>query len=256
MLDFARQLGKTPTVDLLAKAGAKPGRAAPPPAVKPKPAASVRAAIERSLPLLQRADVTFLRKAGCVSCHTNSLTALTVAAARKAGVPVHERAARNQRKEIGAYIEAWRERALQGIGIPGDSNTINYLLAGLAAEEYPPDPATDALARYLKNDQMPDGRWRPTANRPPLESSEIEMTAVAMRALQAYAPKAQRSVYDKAVWRAADWLRAARPKTTADRAFQLLGLGWAGYDKNALQKPAGALLAEQRADGGWGSCRP
>jgi hypothetical protein len=88
-------------------------------------------------------------------------------------------------------------------------------------------------------------------NRPPLESSEIEITAVAMRALQAYAPKARRSEYEKAVWRAADWLRTARPRTTTDRAFQLLGLGWAGDNKDTLQKAARELLAEQRADGGW-----
>jgi ankyrin repeat protein len=252
VLDFARQLGKTPVVALLVKVGAKAGRGGGPPDVEPKPAASARAAVERALPLLQRTDVTFLRKAGCVSCHHNSLTALTVAAARKVGIPVDERAARNQRKDIGAYLEVWQERALQGQGIPGDSNTVNYLLTGLAAEEYPPDLATDALARYLKNDQFPDGRWRLTANRPPAESSEIEVTAVALRALQSYALKAQRSEYEKAVWRAADWLRTARPRTTTDRAFQLLGLGWAGDNKEALQKAARALLAEQRADGGWG----
>lgn len=118
-LDFARQAGRTPVVDLLVKSGAKPGREVVLPNIKPKPAASVRAAVERSLPLLQRADVTFLRKSGCVSCHHNSLTAMTVSTARKAGIPVDEKAARSQRKEIGGYIEVWRERALQGMGIPG-----------------------------------------------------------------------------------------------------------------------------------------
>ena len=34
--------------------------------------ASVREALEKSIPLLQRADVTFLRKAACVSCHLNN----------------------------------------------------------------------------------------------------------------------------------------------------------------------------------------
>ncbi|MFO0810341.1 MAG: ankyrin repeat domain-containing protein [Gemmataceae bacterium] len=251
-LDFARQHGTTPVVDLLVKAGAKAGRGSGPPEVKPKPAASPRAAVERALPLLQRADVTFFRKAGCVSCHHNALTAMTVSAARKAGIPVDERAARNQRRDIGAYAEVWRERALQGSGIPGDSDTVGYILAGLAAEEYPPDPATDALARYLKNDQLPDGRSRINANRPPLESSEIELTALAVRALRSYAPQAQRHEYEKAVWRAADWLRTARPRTTTDRAFQLLGLIWAGDDKDALQKAARELLAEQRDNGGWG----
>ena len=45
--------------------------------------------------------------------------------------------------------------------------------------------ATDAMARHLKDDQMPDGRWRLIANRPPLESSEIEATALASGASSA-----------------------------------------------------------------------
>jgi ankyrin repeat protein len=251
-LDFARLPGRTPVVDLLVKSGAKPGREMVLPNLQPKPAASVRAAVERSLPLLQRADVTFLRKSGCVSCHNNSLTAMTVASAREAGIPVDEGTARSQRKEIGAYLEIWRERALQGMGVPGDSSTVNYLLAGLAAEGYPADPATDAMARYLKNDQMPDGRWRLIANRPPLGSNEFEVAAVAMRGLQFYAPKAMRADYDKAVWRTADWLRTAEPGTTSERAFQLLGLAWAGDSKDSLKKLATELLAGQREDGGWG----
>ncbi len=251
-LDFARLAGRTPVVDLLVKSGAKPGRESAFPELKPKPAASVRAAVERSLPLLQRADVTFLQKSGCVSCHNNSLTAMTVASARTAGIPVDERAARSQRKEVGAYLEVWRERVLQGMGVPGDSSTINYLLAGLAAEGFRADPATDAMARYLKNDQMPDGRWRLIATRPPLGSNEFEVAAVALRGLQFYAPKAMRADFEKAVWRTADWLRTAEPRTTADRGFQLLGLAWAGESKDALKKLATGLMTEQREDGGWG----
>lgn len=167
-LDYAAQQGKTAVVDLLVSAGAKRGRETATADKLPAPAKTVRAAVERSLPLLQRADVTFMKKSGCVSCHHNSLTAMTISAARKAGFAVDEKIARAQREEAGAHIEAWRERALQGMGIPGDSNTVNYLLAGLAAEEFPADIATDALARYLKNDQLPAGRWRLIANRPPL----------------------------------------------------------------------------------------
>src|SRR5207302_1423920 len=105
--------GSTTLVDLLLKAGAKEGAAATNPVRGPKPAGSARAAFERSIPLLQRTDAMFMQKAGCVSCHHNALTAMTVAAARKNGLPVDEQIARNQVKAIGSYIETWRERALQ-----------------------------------------------------------------------------------------------------------------------------------------------
>jgi ankyrin repeat protein len=250
-LDFARQTGRASVVELLEKAGAKTGRDDVLPVLRPKPAMSTKLAVERSLPLLQHADVTFLRKSGCVSCHNNSLASMTVSLARKAGFSVDEQVARTQRDEVGAFIEMWRERSLQGMGVPGDSNTVNYLLAGLAAENYPPDLATDALARYLKNDQMPDGRWRMVANRPPLESSEFEVTAISLRALQAYMPKARKADYEKSLWRAADWLRSSKPKSTTDRVGQILGLAWAGEPKDSLRKFTGELLAQQRPDGGW-----
>ncbi len=159
-LDFASRRGRTPIVDLLVKAGANPGNASPVRVSPPKPVGSVRAALSRTIPLLQRSDIGFMQKTGCVSCHNNTLTMMTIAAARSAGVPIDHQAARTQLASIASYIDVWRERALQGLGIPGDVDTVSYVLIGMAAEKHPPDPATDALARYLKSRQSPDGQWR------------------------------------------------------------------------------------------------
>jgi hypothetical protein len=54
------------------------------------------------------------------------------------------------------------------------------------------------------------------------------------------------------VERAREWLAAAKPQTTEDRAMQLLGLSWADARAEVLRKVAQGLLAEQRPDGGWG----
>jgi ankyrin repeat protein len=253
-LDFAKMRGSTPVVDLLVKAGAKAGTATTYSPPDPKPAVSIRAALQRSIPLLQKADLIFMQKAGCVSCHNNTMTAMTVSLARKSGISVDEQIARGQVKKIAAYIETWRERTLQGSGIPGESGPISAILLGLAAENYPPDAATDAMARFVASQQWPDGRWRPFGHRPPLESSDIPITARALRALQVYGPKAQRTKYDLPVHRAADWLMKAQPQTTDEYASQLLGLGWAGAKANhqVIKKGVRELVAQQRADGGWG----
>lgn len=177
---------------------------------------------------------------------------MTIVKARKHGIEVDDQIAQSQLKNVASYIENWRERALQGLGIPGESNSINYTLLGLAAENYPPDLATDAMARFLKGQQSTDGSWRRVAHRPPLGSSEIQTTATSMRALQAYGFKAQRPEYEKAVQKAAEWLKQTAPQTTQDRTFQLLGLAWAGGNKEAIEKAAQQLLAKQRPDGGWG----
>jgi len=236
-LSFAKLRGRTPIVDLLVKAGATdvPGPAGP--SAKPAPAGSIRAAIERTVPLLQKIDGVFLKKSGCVSCHNNTLTAMTVAAARGKGIPVDEQMARQNLKTIANFIEGWRDRG--------------YILLGLSAERHPADAATDAMAYFLKRTQSPTGQWRIFAHRPPLESNDIQVTAASMRALQLYGPKVARADYDNGVRLAADWLAKAAPRTTEERAFQLLGLGWSGAGKDAIQKAGRALAAEQRPDGGW-----
>jgi squalene cyclase len=81
------------------------------------------------------------------------------------------------------------------------------------------------------------------------------VTAASLRALRAYAPKSQRREYEKAVQLAAGWLANGQPRTTEDRAFQLLGLAWAGADKAIIARLARELAAEQRSDGGWAQLR-
>jgi ankyrin repeat protein len=251
-LDLAKQRGNTPVVDLLVKAGGKESLM-PTPSKTPMPAANPRAAIQRALPLLQRSDATFMSKSGCVSCHNNTLGAMRVAAARKRGISVDETTAQKQLKLIATTVEGWRERLLQGIGIPGDSDTVSYILLGMHAENYPADATTDAMARFLKEQQWPSGQWKILAHRPPIESNDIEVTAASMRAIQLYAPTAQRAEYDRAIRRAIQWLSKAEASSTEGRAFQLLGLRWGGVNANdaVVKKGVRDLIAQQRADGGW-----
>jgi ankyrin repeat protein len=250
-LDLALRQGHSSVIELLRNFGATESEAPQRTRPEPFPAPSARAAVIRSIPLLQRSDVTFIKKSGCVSCHNNNLTALTLVAARSKGIAVDERVARSQVKSIASYIEANRERYLQGVPIAGGPETAAYILVGLAAEGHPPDLATDAMARWLKTQQQPNGGWSVFKGRPPLESSDFQVTAMALRALRVYAPKPHREQYTKATQFATQWLMSSEAKTTEDRAFQLLGLAWAGVKGDAIRKAAAPLLAEQRANGGW-----
>ena len=250
-LTYAKRYGNTEIVQLLEKAGAVEGNAMPAPDIKFMPAGSARAAVERSLPLLQKSDVTFLQKSACVSCHNNSLTAMTVSVARGSGIPVDETIAKKQTQAVGAYLDTWRDRVLQGIGIPGDNDTTSYILLGLAAEKFPANAATDAMVRFLRYQQSPDGFWLPLAHRPPLEGSIITATALTMRAIKEYAPAHDRAAYMSLVARGAAWIAKAEPRTTEDFAFKVLGLHWGDGSRDEVQKVADALIAQQRPDGGW-----
>lgn len=250
-VSIARQRGRTPIVEMLLRAGASDSAAAPPVAPAFSPAASPRAAIARSLPLLQRADEAFLRKTGCVSCHNNSLTAMTVALARQRRIPFDETLARNQLRKTASYLDDWRERTLQNHGIPGDTDSVGYVLMGLAAERHAPDAATDAMARFVRVQQAANGSWQLLAHRPPIESSDVEVTVSAIRSLQVYAPAWERAASQAAIRRAAAWLKRATLRSNEDHAFRLLGLAWTKSGKRAITAAAGALIARQRDDGGW-----
>lgn len=213
--------------------------------------AAVRAAVERSLPLLQRIGQPFIQKTGCVSCHHNSVVASTLALARRHGYRFDEAAFETERTRIATYLESHRERTLQNIAIAGSQDTISYLLVGLAATGHPADRATDAQALWLLRKQAADGRWPLATLRPPIESSDIEVTAMSMRALQLYAPTARRVNAIKAVERARDWLASATGANTEDRAFRVLGLSWAGAARELVSAAARDLLGSQRSDGGW-----
>jgi hypothetical protein len=176
---------------------------------------------------------------------------MTVTAARNLGLKVNEDIAGKHKTTVGTFIDSWRDRLLQGFGIPGDNDTISHLLLGLSAAGYSADAATDAMAMFLIRQQFADGHFRILVHRPPIESSDIEVTAATMRALQLYAPKADRQRYTDAIARAAKWLEQAVPTTTEDRAFQLLGLSWAGAPRTTIDAAARSLTAEQRPDGGW-----
>ncbi len=256
LLDHGADKGTAPSAGTAGVAAAqrvsvREDTAPAPPLKRPAAPRSVRDAVSVSLPLLQRADEVFLKTAGCVSCHNNSLFQMTAAVVRSKGFRIDEAIVRAQMTRTRAYLESWRERELQDIAIPGRIDTTTYILAGLAAARYPSDPATDALARYVKRRQLAEGGWRVAADRPPIESSDIAVTALALRSLQAYAPAPQKAEYARAIERGAAWLAQARPTSTEDHAFLLLGLRWTGQSDAAMQKAARALVALQGSDGGW-----
>lgn len=250
-LSVARLRGNTPIVDALVKAGARAPETDPAPSRPLAAKTSARAAIELALPLLQQNDVTFLKKTGCVSCHNNTYTAMAVSLARSHDIRVDEEIAQSQLDAIGSYLDGWRERALQGVGIPGEQDTFSAILLGLSAEGFAQNETTDAIARFIRGRQMADGHWTIVAHRPPIESNDIQVTANSLRALQVYGPRARRADYDAAIAKAATWLQRAQPRVNEEYAYQLLGLAWSRATKPTIQKVAKALIAQQRQDGGW-----
>ncbi len=255
-LDIAKFHGDTPVVELLAKSGATSAA----PAVSMQPASlrtgnTLQAAIPASLAQLQRADSSFVPKAGCFSCHNQSLTAMAVATARKNGFRVDEKTAAQQVHISLAMATGGRDLLHQGTlvtGINANPAIIGYVLLGLDAEGYKPDLTTDTVAMYIQSHQLLDGHWAagPDA-RPPL-CADMAQTVIAMRAIQLYTPQVDKAAFAKSIHLAATWIGEFRPRTNYDLAWRLQGLVWGAKSKEAILKARRDLLAAQRSDGGWG----
>jgi hypothetical protein len=233
-MTWAARRGSTRIVAVLEKAGATDTK-------------GVREAAQQAISVLQKTSPQFIRVSGCVSCHNQSLPQMAVAAARARGIPVDEQSARMATEaSIAVFQPLMGEVEKSSDRIPDPSVSVSYILLGLAADNYPADKNTEAMARLVSHWQMEDGGFRVLALRPPIESSHFTATALSLRALQLYG-----SGSEEQVQRARGWLLRSTPETTEDRAMQLLGLAWADTEPSEISERAQRLLAEQQPDGGW-----
>lgn len=224
----------TPAVRALRKAGASN-------------ASSAHRAAANAIALLQKSGPNFIKVSGCTSCHHQSLPQMANGFARPRGIPIDEPAAQLQVKAVIGFFSPLRQEMLAGTArLPDVPTSVGYTLLGLAAESYPPDETTRAMAHLISLEQRPDGSFPTLPVRPPMESSAFTAAALALRAIQLYGDSPQEKVQ-----RAAQWLEKAQPQCTEDHAMQLLGLRWASADVKLLRRLARPLLASQHSDGGW-----
>jgi ankyrin repeat protein len=246
---LAARMGSPSTLQLLAKAGANPGREE-----WPKPAAGspdARTAVKKILPLIEMSGETVFKSRGCVSCHNNSLPAMAVALARKKGFAVNEEQAK---KELGFAVatdKPYFETMRLGSTIGGAATTIGYTLMGMAAAGYAADAETDSHVHYLLMNQFPDGSWRLTSYRPPAEYSPFTTTAVVLRAMRLYPIPGRREDFKVRFGSAKKWLLSTKAVSEEERSMQLLGLADAGATVSERAQFVKALKSSQNADGSW-----
>jgi ankyrin repeat protein len=220
-------------------------------AMKKAPIPPAREAVQKAIRLLQPAGKAFTDKNPCTSCHHQSLLQVAIASVRGKGIEIDE-ALRAQQQKVA--LERWAvfEEGLlyNGTVMGGFVANTTYGLLGLHASGHAPDTLTDAVAHALGARQANDGSFDIRDTRPPLGIGPIHWTALALRALQLYAPQGGvRADYEKRIERAGKYLAAAKPDSTQDLVFQILGLHWAGIDTSRQTRE---LLKLQRPGGGWG----
>lgn len=266
-LMLARRRGNREVIEALQAAGATretPDRLRDPgPARRPAPEsvedALLRDVVSEAVAPLQATSLaskrSFLNHASrqdCTSCHQQHLPLAAISLARRFQARVD---AADEQALVALVREGELkdpELDLQPLFHPDPVMTKGYELLAYALADLPADANSEAWVHHLAAIQGPDGQWHNNLPRPPIQTGDIGATALAIHALQRYPLPGRAAEMSERVARARKWLRRATADDTDSRAYQLLGLAWAGEPPARLRPFAEALLARQRTDGGWG----
>ena len=218
----------------------------------------LRSAMTRAVAPLQvtaieskQAFVSHASRQDCVSCHQQHLPLAAISLARKQNVAVdHDAEKQLIELELKGDLKQL-EPDWQALFHPDPAYGKGYLLLGFAAADLPASEYTDAWVHHLAVIQEADGHWCGNMPRPPIEAGDVPATALVINALQKYPLPGRKAELAARVDRARKWLLNAKADSTDAKIYQILGLKWAGESPRHIQSLAKALLAEQRADGGW-----
>ena len=246
-LDWAKKFGDSRILGMLG------GRMSEnKPEIRPV-AASVkdaRAAIERTMPLLTSSSKEYFKMSGCSGCHHQHVIGMAVPAAARKGIPVDQSFGETQMQIMKSEVMGTREALLQDIFISVDG--LAFTMLGMGEQNYPPDELTDAMVSAISARQNEDGSWlHIPLVRPPLEDSQFVLSALSIRTLQRYSIPARKKELDARIAKARTWLAANKPHAPYERAFQVMGLEWAGADRGVAERAVTELRRLQRPDGGW-----
>ena len=208
-----------------------------------------RAAITRSIQLLDRTSDQFFHKSGCFACHEQPAAEFATAAARAKGIPVDEKASYERIRQITSTINPV---ALEGAAALGGADNNLYAVEALLRAGYPSNRVTDFLAANLAESQGGDGGWHlPGYSRSPMQDSDFSRTVMAIRALKTYGTPGRISEMKERIARGKQWLMHAEPVILEDMDMRLVGVAAAGGSAAELHKLAEPILAQRRSDGGW-----
>jgi dipeptidyl aminopeptidase/acylaminoacyl peptidase len=210
---------------------------------------SLRAAVAKSLPLLEHSSILAIReRSNCFTCHHSGLPVMTFLAARDKGFAIDEGNLATQLRFTAETLAKGRSNYLEGRGQGGAAFMAGSALWTLKQGGWEGDENTAAVVEYLLDHQAELHHWAPPSIRPPSEESPFSATYFALEGIRHYATVDQQARMAARVGSALVWLQKTPPRNTEDRVFRIHALRAADADtKQAIAD----LLATQRDDGGW-----
>ncbi len=221
------------------------------PVATPAPEA-IRAAVAKSLPLLEASARTSMEKRKqCFTCHNTGLPVMALSAARGRGFEVAAGNFQQQVKFTADFLAKNRTNYLAGKGQGGQALTAGYALWTLENGGWKPDETTAAVAEYLLKWQAGLPHWKVQTVRPPTEESLFAVSYVALRGLKTFSTPEQGERVAQRFAIVRDWALRTPAQSNEDRVFRLRLLRMAGAPETELRRAVRDLSETQRADGGW-----
>ena len=262
-LVWAVKTRRSDIVDALRARGATGDASAPTPTTL-----TARAAVERSLPLIQKGAATWSERQRCGACHHHPMMLRTIAMAQRHGFAIDAERfkaeiARFEGVPQGRFQGEQRRTAMKAAlaseaGVlswslrnGGDTSFGNPWFLSSFADAGVRSDAVETEALLIARMQLRNGRWRAAPARAPIISSDFTATASAVKTLQAFAPSGDSGEIRNRIERATTWLRTTTPVTTDDSVFRLLGLHWTNSDKALIAEAVDRVRQQQNVDGGW-----
>jgi ankyrin repeat protein len=255
-MSWASRRGDTAVVALLRKAGVTSDAPASASVHTTSAPMEIAAAIRKSLSVLDKGGPQFFKVSGCISCHNQTLPLMAAQAARRSGIEPDTKVETAVLKSVLAFTKPVTGILAESTDVlPDIPVTVPYILMALSAQNYAPDELTASAVHNLAAKQMSDGSWIGWAMRFPSEGGDIQATAMSMRALMLYPLPGRKAEFDARIAAARNWLRKANAITMEDKIMKLAGLAWSKAPQADVARATEVVLAEQRADGGWGQLR-
>lgn len=211
-------------------------------------------AVTRGVRLLEKAAQNYPEHRDCFACHHQTLPLLGMTEARRIGVKIDEAIFDETLQFTHKFFVDRLDALREGRGIGGAALTVGYAAWTFDLAKRPTfDELRQAMAKFVIQRQEQDGRWKPSAIRPPAEQSVVSNTVLALRVLQR-APEFndEWSVSARAAeQRAREWLERQPCDLQEDLVFRLWGLKWFDGPADERARIVERIEQRQREDGGW-----
>jgi hypothetical protein len=212
---------------------------------------SIRSAIEKAIPLIEKGAAGSAKERVCFSCHSQAVPVVALAEAKALGFKIDEENLAKQVKHTFTHLKRGKANYLKFKGQGGRILTAGYALWALESGGHQPDEVTAAVAGYIVKFEEKNVFWNQTGNRPPSSGSPFANSYVALRGLSVFSTDDQAEQRDARVAKVRDWLIKTPAKDLEDRAFRLRALKVAEAPDENVKEATADLLKHQKDDGGW-----